>query len=192
MIDFSFENSLKPQRGSLLVAEPFMNDSYFARAVVLLCDHTEEEGSFGFVLNNYVELNLEELVEDFPQIQTKVSIGGPVDTSNLFYIHRIEGIPDSLEASNGVYFGGEFETIKEILKATPERAKDVRFFIGYSGWSKGQLDEEMVDKSWVVVNEFGPELIFDTNDTHIWKHILEKQGAKFKVMTNFPQNPSDN
>lgn len=192
MIDFSFENSLAPQRGSLLIAEPFLNDTHFARSVVLLCDHTDHEGSFGFVLNNYVDLNLEELVEGFPKINTKVSLGGPVDTNNLFYIHRLEGIPNSMEASRGVYFGGDFETVKDILTATPEKAMDVRFFIGYSGWSKGQLADEMVEKSWIVVNDFEPELIFDTNDTLLWKHILEQQGAKFKVMTNFPQNPSDN
>lgn len=192
MIDFNFENSLEPQRGSLLIAEPFLNDSYFARSVVLLCDHTAHEGSFGFVLNNYVDLNLKELVDDFPEIETKVSLGGPVDTSNLFYIHRIEGVPGSMEASRGVYFGGDFDTVKEILITSPERANDVRFFIGYSGWSKGQLREEMVERSWIVVNDFEPEMVFDTDDTLIWKHILEQQGAKFKVMTNFPQNPSDN
>ncbi len=192
MIDFNFENSLKPQRGSLLVAEPFLNDSYFARAVVLLCDHTPEEGSFGFVLNNFVDVNLNELVDDFPVVKTKVSIGGPVDTSNLFYIHGFKNIPDSMLVSEGVYFGGDFEVIKDILKTTPDKAENVRFFIGYSGWSEGQLTDEIEEKSWLVVDEYKPEMILNTDNTSIWKRLLEKQGAKFKIMTNFPQNPSDN
>lgn len=192
MIDFRFENSLEPHKGSLLIAEPFLNDSYFARAVVLLCDHTEEEGTFGFVLNNFVELDLGELVEGFPEIETSVSLGGPVDTSNLFYIHRLPNIENSLEVNEGLYFGGDFETIKDILEANPKEAENIRFFIGYSGWSKGQLSDELVEKSWIVVNDYNVSTIFNTNDTSIWKHILEKQGAKFKVMTNFPKNPSDN
>ena len=192
MTDFSFENSLKPHRGSLLIAEPFLNDSYFARAVVLLCDHAPKEGSFGFVLNNFVDLNLNELVDDFPVVKTKVSLGGPVDTSNLFFIHGFENIAESLCVAPGIYFGGDFEMIKDILNTTPENAENIRFFIGYSGWSEGQLKEEIDEKSWIVVDDYIPSLIFNTDNTAIWKRILEKQGAKFRIMTYFPQNPSDN
>ena len=75
---------------------------------------------------------------------------------------------------------------------TPEEAENVRFFIGYSGWSEGQLADEIEEKSWLVVDDYKPELILNTDNTSIWKRILEKQGAKFRIMTNFPQNPSDN
>lgn len=193
MIDFNFENNATPQKGSLLISEPFLSDTYFSRSVVLLCDDHPEEGSFGFVLNKYVDIDLGELIEDFPSLSMKISIGGPVDTSNLFFIHRLgDSIPNSAKVSDGIYFGGDFQLLKEILEADPTKIDSVRFFIGYSGWSKGQLDDEINEKSWLVVNDYPVNAVFDTSDVAIWKHLMEKQGTKFKVMSNFPKNPSDN
>ncbi|MGY8927442.1 MAG: YqgE/AlgH family protein, partial [Flavobacteriales bacterium] len=88
MIDFNFHTDNKLQSGSILLSEPFLNDDYFSRSVILLCDHSEE-GSFGFVLNKFVDTKISDFVEGFPAVTTNISIGGPVDTANLFYIHSL-------------------------------------------------------------------------------------------------------
>lgn len=148
MIDFKFENRNSPSKGSLLISEPFLSDRYFARSVVFLCDHNED-GSFGFVLNNYIETKLNKLVGDSMKIEAKVSIGGPVDTDNLFFIHEMgEEISNSQKISDGLYIGGDFKTIKKIIAEDPNKLKSIRFFIGYSGWDKGQLEKEINEKSW--------------------------------------------
>lgn len=192
MIDFDFSNNAKPEKGSILISEPFLTDDYFARSVIFLCDHNED-GSFGFVLNKYVDTNLSEVVQDFPKIDFKVSIGGPVDTSNLFYIHNFgESLEGSQDIASGLSIGGSFEKMKEIINETPKKAKGIRFFIGYSGWEKDQLDDELKEKSWIVVNGIKKETILNTENDRLWKDIMTRLGGKFKVMSEFPQNPSDN
>lgn len=192
MIDFNFEYNDKPEPGSVLVSEPFLADDYFSRSVIFLCDH-HDEGSFGFVLNKFVDNSVNDFVQEFPQTNSKVSLGGPVDTSNLFYIHDLgDEIPNSVPSSKGLYIGGDFKVLTALLSEHPEKAKQIRFFIGYSGWDKGQLRKELREKSWIVLNNVSKEQILDALDEDIWKITMEKLGGKFKVMSQFPLNPSDN
>lgn len=192
IIDFNFENDNEIMPGGILVSEPFMNDSYFSRSVVFLCDHSED-GSYGFVLNKYITNKISEVIEGFPDVDTKISLGGPVDTSNLFYIHTLgDEIPNSLPAANGMFIGGDFESVKALLTEHPEKAKQIRFFIGYSGWSDNQLQDEINEKSWIIINKVADKTILDTSQKDIWKKILEQLGGKFKLMSKFPKNPSDN
>lgn len=192
IIDFNFENGTDIQPGVILVSEPFMNDDYFSRSVVFLCDHSDD-GSYGFVLNKYITNKISEVIEGFPDVETKISLGGPVDTSNLFYIHSLgKEIPNSIPAANGMFIGGDFEAVKSLLANSPEKAKQIRFFIGYSGWSDNQLQGEIEEKSWIALNKMPQNFILDTSKKDIWKSILEQLGGKFKVMSKFPKNPSDN
>ena len=88
MIDITFKNKIPPQKGRILISDPFLGDDYFERSVVYLCEHNQE-GSFGFVLNNLVEINLNDLNDQFPEITTKISTGGPVETESMFFIHTL-------------------------------------------------------------------------------------------------------
>jgi putative transcriptional regulator len=192
MIDFNFHTDNKLQSGSILLSEPFLNDDYFSRSVILLCDHSEE-GSFGFVLNKFVDTKISDFVEGFPAVTTNISIGGPVDTANLFYIHSLGSqIKNCVPASKGLFIGGDFNDIKKALIDQPEKENKIRFFIGYSGWEKNQLTEELASKAWIVLNNVNNEQILDTKNENIWKETLEKLGGKFKLMAQFPINPSDN
>ncbi len=192
MIDFKFENSNQPEKGSLLISEPFLADHYFARSVVFLCDHNES-GSFGFVLNNYIDAELNEIVGEFSELETRVSIGGPVDTSNLFFIHGLgDEVPDSLMITEGLYIGGNFESVKKVIAEDPTKLNSIRFFIGYSGWDQGQLEGELKENSWIVINDADASMVLDTNREDIWKQMMEELGGKFKIMSTFPMNPADN
>lgn len=185
--DIKFENNLNPERGKILISEPFLEDDYFKRSVVLLCDHNEE-GSFGFVLNHYIDAEVSSLIPDFPEIDVKVSIGGPVSTSNVYYIHSLgDSIEGSKEVYDGIYMGGEFAQIKEAFLLGKASSKNVRFFIGYSGWSSGQLEEEISDHAWRVAQSSHDE-IMNTKIDKLWKKTMARQGEKYKMMSDFPPN----
>src|SRR5436190_15983515 len=88
ILDLDPLNQHKPGRGRLLVSEPYLPDPYFRRTVVLLCEHNEE-GSFGFVLNRHMDMAVNDLMENMPPIGARVSIGGPVQSGNLYYLHTL-------------------------------------------------------------------------------------------------------
>jgi len=192
VLDLAFKNNKSPKMGNVLISDPFLDEDYFRRSVILLCEHNEE-GTFGFVLNNYLDVDLHEVDEDFPDIQARISVGGPVDTQNLFFIHSFgDKIESSVKINDELSFGGDYEQILALLKQTPSNKKKIRFFLGYSGWAKDQLKEELKENSWIVANNILSKEILDTSNEHFWNYCLEKQGERFKTISKFPINPNDN
>ena len=191
MLDLSFTNQKEARSGVLLISDPFLKEEFFRRSVVLVCEH-DDKGTFGFVLNHYLEDDLHQIDNQFPDIQARVSIGGPVDTTNLFYIHSFSDIEHSFEILDGLYFGGNYEQIQELLINDETARQRIRFFIGYSGWAEGQLNDELAENGWIVADNISLEDILSTRDDDFWKHCLEKQGERFKIIANFPINPEKN
>lgn len=191
MIDLSFKNSKRPKVGNILISDPFLDEDFFRRSVILICDHTEE-GTFGFVLNNYLDVDLHEVDNDFPDIAARISVGGPVETQNLFFIHGFgEQIEESIQINDELWFGGEYDQVLKALEV-PENRKKIRFFLGYSGWAKDQLKGELKENSWIVATNIDADEILDTNNDQFWNYCLEKQGERFKTISKFPINPQDN
>lgn len=192
MIDLSFKNNRFPKKGSILLSDPFINDHYFSRSVIVLCDYSKE-GAFGFVLTNYLDVDLAILDSSFPIKQAKISVGGPVDTEHLFYIHQFgERVDEAIQIMDGLYFGGNYTQLQEIILEKKENEKKVRFFLGYSGWSATQLVEELKENSWIVVDNILSDEILNTSITDFWKHCMEKQGKRFQIISQFPKNPNEN
>ena len=191
-LDLSFHNKQKAVQGCVLLSDPFTQDPYFSRSAILLCRHNKKE-TFGFVLTNYIEIDLNKLDENMPEIITKISFGGPVEKDNLFYIHtfgkEIEGAEKIIDT---LYFGGDYEMLFELIKAEPKRINEVRFFIGYAGWDFEQLNNEMKDHSWIAVTNISGKEILSTSSDHFWKDCMTKQGSKFEMISNFPLNPNEN
>ncbi len=191
-LDLSFHNKQKAVEGCVLLSDPFTQDPYFSRSAILLCRHNKKE-TFGFVLTNYIEIDLHKLDENMPEIITKISFGGPVEKDNLFYIHsfgkEIEGAEKIMDT---LYFGGDYEMLFELIKAEPKRINQVRFFIGYAGWDFEQLNNEMKDHSWIAVTNITEKEILSTSSDHFWKDCMTKQGSKFEMISNFPLNPNEN
>lgn len=188
-LDFSFKNSLRPRPGFLLLSDPFLQEDYFTRSVVLICEHNEK-GSFGLVLNNFIDIKLHELDENFPIVTSPVSIGGPVDEQSIYYIHSFgDMVSESLYVTDEISFGGNFEELKKAIDLEPNGK--ILFFLGYSGWSPGQLNDELTLNSWLVVNNIPLKEVFNGHDD-FWKYCMTKQGEPFKLMANFPVNPQNN
>ena len=153
----------------------------------MLCEHNEK-GSFGFVLNHYVDIDIYDVIPELPEIDARVSVGGPVSTGNIYYLHCAgEEIPGSVQVIDSVYMGGDFEVLKEKISIGTLRAEDIRFFVGYSGWSPNQLDDELEQKSWMV-SETSEQEVMNTTIDKLWKQTLERQGKKYKLMSTFPEN----
>ncbi len=187
---FKYRNKLKPEKGSLLLSEPFLPDPNFERTVVLLCEHNNK-GSFGFVLNKPSAVKINEVVSDLP-VQREVFIGGPVQQDTLHYLHRIGDLTGALPICDALFWGGDFDELTSGLDTRTISEADVRFFLGYSGWGAGQLEEELKQDSWIVCNYPPPELLFDTNPENMWKKALSGMGGRFSMYSNYPIDPNLN
>jgi putative transcriptional regulator len=180
-----------PSKGKLLISEPsILNDKSFNRSVIYLTEHNHE-GSIGFILNKPTEFNLNDLI---PEIDCDFTVynGGPVEQENLYFIHQLpELIPDSIQISNDIYWGGSFDVLTDLLKNNTIDANDIRFFLGYSGWSVEQLDEELKESTWIIVNNNLPNL-FDVDSHDFWKNELLKFGGEYQIWANAPENPDLN
>ncbi len=187
-MDLKVHNTLKPEKGRFLLAEPFLQEEHFHRSVVFLCEHNEE-GTFGFVLNKILEVPPTEIAEKIPDKGLHFSLGGPVDHSSLFYIHQAGNlISDSFHVCDDIYLGGSFEEVKELMNTGVLTEEQIIFFLGYSGWSDGQLMDEIKEKSWLVVKSSNPAKHIFSGDKDLWKNIMSEQGEHHKIMSNFPDN----
>jgi len=185
---FKYKNNIKPASGCFLVSEPHLPDTNFDRTVILLCKH-DEEGSFGFVLNKKSNLTFNEVINEAEKIRLPVFIGGPVEQNTLNFIHSDETIVGSELVSDNLYWGGDFDLILNWLNEKVIDGQNIRFFLGYSGWSAGQLMEEIEQNSWMVYKPSDSNIIFTTDLTMMWKTVLEEMGGRFSVYSKYPVDP---
>lgn len=182
---------MEPGAGKILISEPFLQDFYFKRSVVLLAEHNED-GSFGLIVNKPIDVNFNEVVKDFPPFDGTLYLGGPVKTDGLFYIHtKGELIAESLKIMEGLYWGGDIEQIKEMIRLQQLRAGDIRFFVGYSGWMSKQLARELSENAWIVSRTNRERLLFN-DPVSLWNEIVKSLGKEYAVWANYPTDPSLN
>ena len=182
---------IAPAPGILLIADPFLKDPKFMRTVIFICEH-EKEGSFGFVLNKQLKQTLDELMTGFEGYPIPIYYGGPVQMNTIHFLHQYpDQIAGGYEVMKGIFWGGDFEKLSELVKNKEIDLKRVRFFIGYSGWSNGQLSDELKEKSWLTVAATS-NLIFHPNDNDVWKDSLKHLGGEYEMMINFPTDPQLN
>lgn len=181
----------EPTTGRLLISEPFMYDPNFKRTVIMLCEHNKE-GSFGLVLNKRTEYMVGDAIPDLDIADAPLYFGGPVEPNTLHFLHTR---PDLFEQCNRVtehvFWGGDFDRLKFLLSTKQLDKDSLRFFIGYSGWSAGQLVEEIQKNSWIItdgeINNF-----FLEDEDKLWRRVLQDMGGKFKAIAHFPEDPSLN
>lgn len=181
--------SEKLQKGALLIAEPsLISDISFNRSVILLADHNKE-GAVGFILNKPLEFKINELV---PEVDANFNVynGGPVEQDNLYFIHNVPNlIQNSIEISNGIYWGGDFELTKTLINNGDIQRENIRFFLGYTGWGEKQLEEEIESNSWILANNTQNQTIFEKTSGEFWKEKIEELGGDYLIWANAPENP---
>ena len=142
----------QPRPGVLLVAEPFLREDYFNHAVITLIEYDKDKSSMGLVLNKPTGYTLGEAIEGIDDnIDTPIYCGGPVSCDRMFYIHSLGNeFPHSRKLSDDLYIGGDFESVKSYVNMGLPTEGIIRFFVGYSGWDPGQLEEEITRHVWAV------------------------------------------
>ncbi|OQA99948.1 MAG: hypothetical protein BWY22_00132 [Bacteroidetes bacterium ADurb.Bin217] len=184
-------NEVEPAVGKVLLSVPFINDTYFSRAVVLLTLH-DSEGSVGYILNKRIPLLLHELVDDIPKGRFTVGIGGPVANDTLQMLHSLgHMIPDSMQIMPGLFWGGNFDAVRSLIKKKLIQPNEIRFFMGYSGWGQQQLNDEIKANSWVVT-DISTNTILTHSEEKLWNTTLMHMGNKYKAWADFPRDPSLN
>lgn len=184
---FEVENDQQPKAGKLLISEPYINDNNFERTVILLCEHNEK-GSFGLVLNQEMPLTLSDVIEGNYSEQP-IFTGGPVEKNTLHFLHRLGSeIDRTVEVTEDIYWGGNFDYVKNMLNYQSKPHGDVRLFVGYSGWEPGQLQNEVDRNSWYISNA-DAALIFDTPTKNVWRETLRRMGGNYRIISHYPTDP---
>jgi putative transcriptional regulator len=177
-----------PSKGSLLAAQPYLGDPHFEQTVILLTEHGEE-GSVGFVVNKSLEIDFDDLVLKFPKFQSKIYHGGPVQEDNLYFIHRKgDLIPGSIQIHGDLYWGGDIDPLKDLISMKLIGPQDIRFFLGYSGWTSGQLMDEVRNHSWIILESDTVSVLDDSPDA-LWSKIMHLAGGDFPLFANGPEDP---
>ncbi len=187
-------NNVRPQKGKVLISEPFAADSIFRRSVVLLVEYSPEEGALGFILNKFIRTEDmdKEFLEEMHNYNIKFSLGGPVAFDKLFYIHTLSSdiIEGSIEIMPGLYWGGKYSQLKDMILSKALPLDDVRFFVGYAGWSPNQLENELKNNYWLVKDITIDEIM--KLDDNLWTKQVNQLEDKYKIWTQIPENPQLN
>ena len=181
-------------KGSLLIANPVLPDPNFSRTVILLCNHNDQ-GSFGLVINRSTQLKAPDLfssIDILKSYNAKIYVGGPVSQSMVFYLYRSSrNVIDLDEICSGVYLGSNLETLESLYLDIKNPEENIRFYLGYSGWSGGQLDGEMEQSSWLIQNA-NEQFVFLDSEELIWPKAVNSLGEKYQYLTKAPVNPQWN
>ena len=177
------------QKGVLLLSEPsVVTDVSFTRSVILLADYNDE-GSVGFILNKPSKYTINDLI---PEIEANFVVynGGPVEVDNLYFIHTVPNIiPNSIEISNGIFWGGNFDLTRQLINSGAIEKNSIRFFLGYTGWSVNQLERELDLKNWVVTENNYKKEVLRTPSVNFWKEKIASLGGEYVLWSNAPENP---
>ena len=179
------------ENGSFLISHPTLLEDSFFKAIVLVTHHNFEE-TIGLVINHPSKIKLHEIIDDIPNSDFPVYIGGPVSKNSIHFIHSLGRlIPNSIKIYNGLYFGGDFNVVKDLLWKGKINKENMRFFAGYSGWEANQLEDELKENSWIL-KEKNLKLSMQYSNKDYWSKIIRKMDKKYAIWANFPKNPSLN
>ncbi|MDE6423796.1 MAG: YqgE/AlgH family protein [Muribaculaceae bacterium] len=179
--------------GSLLIAEPLMRGDIFSRSVVMILDVDKKQGHLGLVLNKKLSVSLNELIPDMGiEREIPVFSGGPVDQSRLFMLHTLGDLfKGSSELIPGIYVGGSIEDVYGYLMDGGELDGKIRFFLGYSGWTYGQLRGEIDRHIWAVREDPQPDIsrLLQGRGNNYWRREVGLLEGDYRSWLNVPRDP---
>lgn len=179
------------EKGKILISEPFLPDTFFNRTIVYLTEHTPE-GSVGFILNKRLDIKVSDAISGFEGWNEVLNMGGPVAPDTLHYLHNLGHlVPKSVKIDDDIYWGGDIDTIRNLIRSGSIEQSQIRFFLGYSGWSAGQLEKELKENSWVIL-KVGNNVIMNSRGVDTWKHVLRSFKNKYRMWADFPESPEMN
>ena len=179
-----------PGKGRVLISEPFLTDRFFNRTIVFLTEHNAQ-GTIGFILNRVIDLMVSSAVEGFDGWDEHLSVGGPVAPDTLHYLHTLgRKVPGSVPVVPGIWWGGEIDALRNLIATGTVGRDQVRFFLGYSGWEKGQLKKELNENSWIIAKV--PAEVIMKSRGNVWRDVLRSLNNKYRIWAEFPESPEMN
>ncbi len=176
-----------PTTGDLLAAAPVLGDPNFKRSVVLICE-TGDEGSFGLVLTDPLDLYLADVLDGFDDEAHPLRSGGPVQPDTLHFLHRRPDLlPHAQLVADGVWWGGDFDQVRAALRDGSAVGADFRFFLGYAGWNAGQLEGEIAGDDWLVAPATAA-LVFGTEPSVLWRQTMRSLGPPAAYLADYPED----
>ncbi|MFN2539628.1 MAG: YqgE/AlgH family protein [Mycobacteriales bacterium] len=172
--------------GKLLVATPALTDPNFARAVVQLVQHSEEDGALGVVLNRPSDTPLGEVLPGWALLAADpvvVFVGGPVQESAAICLGRLG--PGETGESCVVVPGASWLGTLDLDADVADPVQEVRVFAGYAGWSPGQLEAEVAEGAWWVLDAL-PSDCFTAEPERLWSTVLRRQGMPLALAASYP------
>jgi putative transcriptional regulator len=178
-------------KGQLLIAQPLLNDGFFNRSVVYLTNHNDE-GSLGFIINFKTHFKLRDIRPQIKNGNFEIFEGGPVGKNQLFFLHTLgDAVPESIEIQNGVFFGGDFQELLFLIEHNKVRPHEIKFFSGYCGWGVMQLQKEIENKNWFILNH-GAEEIFEREPSQMWRNNLRTIKPSYGIFADVGCDPGLN
>ncbi|MBA3722991.1 MAG: YqgE/AlgH family protein [Parachlamydiaceae bacterium] len=180
------------QRGTFLVATPDIENGFFFRGVILVCEHNAN-GSFGILINKSLDLELPEDIINVSQIENPnigIRAGGPIQTNQMMLLHNSNQIESqTLKICEDVYLGGDLQFLQDTL--TDQKGPVIYLCFGYAGWGMGQLEREFLDGHWFI-HPATAEHIFSTPAEKLWQTVLREMGGKYATLSMIPEDLSWN
>jgi len=202
--------------GTFLIASPHLDnlgtddhgDPHFNRTVVLLLQHQPDEGTIGVVINRplgeeiklYTNEALKRLTDGIQSIQ-EISAepaslffqGGPVQRSALIFLHQLDDfIEDSTEICDGIFAGGDLESVGAHAAIANAEKPILRFYLGFASWGVGQLEDEILQRNSWILCPGSADLVFSTEPETIWQRALHALGDKYRPMSFIPEGLQEN
>jgi len=180
------------KKGDLIIADPsIVNDIQFNRSIILITSSSIENEVVGLIINKILDYKLKDIIPEI-NIDFDVYDGGPVNKDNLYYIHNLGHlIPESIKINQQLFWSGDFDTIVDLINSKKITTKDIKFCLGYTGWSAKQLINEVRDDNWIKCTNIKSEDIL-TRMSNSWKKTMINLGGEYTIWSNAPENLSHN
>lgn len=185
---------VNPVAGQLLLSEPLMADPVFGRSVILLLEQDRDGGHIGLALNKGPISTMNELVDGMDSLpEIPVYQGGPVDMQRLFMLHRLGNrFSNAMEIAPGIFIGAREDEVIDYIMTHPDARDNVRFFLGYSGWSAGQLSSEIMRNCWALNTSPDTSDLLKGEGNEYWRRQVKRLGPGYRSWLIVPSNPSLN
>jgi len=182
---------LNLKKGNILISDPSLTEQTFFKSVILITYHSTDE-SIGLILNQPTKIYLHEILNNVPTNHFPIYIGGPVAKNSIHFIHTLgDMIPNTQEIIEGLYWGGDFDQVLRLMTEDKIAKNHIRFFAGYSGWGKDQLNHEIKKDGWIT-HEPNINLCMQNSTEKLWSDLIKTKGKKYAIWANIPKDPSLN
>jgi putative transcriptional regulator len=169
--------------GNILIAKPFWQEENYKRSVIFLLEH-DRTGSAGIIVNKPSTLSIHDALPEL-NVLYPLYFGGPSEIKTVSYLHNNSSVPDAVYIGNELFWGGDYDTLVEMMNNRKINLKQIKFCAGFVHWGPGELEEEINNNQWWV-DEINPSELFSTPADDLWSYKLISSGHLYGLMNEVP------